>query len=241
MAREFDGSTQFIEAASAVLSGVPLTMACWLNSDSITDNQTVIQIADASSSVNYFSLQALGGIAGDPIRGVMRQSGAINVPVTSTGYLADTWHHICAVFAAADSGAVYIDGGSKGTDTATATPTNLDITSLGVRNTGGTSEFTDGEIAEVAIWNVALTDAEVAQLAAGYSPRLVRPQGLVLYMPLVRELHDIVGRIGMTNTGTTVSDHPPIIYPISPQIEIAVAAIPPVAIASSRLKIGHGR
>lgn len=239
MTREFNGSDQYLEAASAVLAGVPLTMACWFNSDTITATQTLMQIADVSSSVRYFALQAEGAMVGDPLRCLTREGDA-QFAITSTGYSADTWHHACGVFAATNSRAVYIDGGSKGTDTVTRIPTGLDVTSLGVRNTNGTSEFLDGEMAEVAIWNVALTDAEVLQLAAGYSPLLVRPQSLVLYIPLVQEIHDLVGRIGMVNTNTTVSDHPVIINPISAKIGIGTTPVI-TAIASQRLKIGHGR
>lgn len=42
----------------------------------------------------------------------------------------------------------------------------------------------EGDISEVGYWNVALTDADVAVLAKGVSPLLVRPEGLVAYWSL---------------------------------------------------------
>ncbi len=46
------------------------------------------------------------------------------------------------------------------------------------------SYMSDSSVEE-ANWNVALTDAEVAALASGVSPLLVRPENLVRYRPLI--------------------------------------------------------
>ena len=46
----------------------------------------------------------------------------------------------------------------------------------------------NGRIAEVGIWNVALTAEEIASLAKGMTCDKVRPQSLVFYAPLVRNL-----------------------------------------------------
>ena len=80
----------------------------------------------------------------------------------------------------------------------------------------------DGYMAEAAVWNVALTSAEVSVLSKGYSPLLVRPQSIVSYWPLIGRTSpeiDLVGGYGMTlvNAPTTAA-HPRIIYPTSPQV-----------------------
>ena len=65
-----------------------------------------------------------------------------------------------------------------------------------------------GQMAEVGIWNVALTDAEIASLADGMTCDKVRPQSLVFYAPLVRELIDARGGLTITNNNTaTVAAH----------------------------------
>ena len=47
MARLFDDAApQYISASSAVLSGVPITMACWFNSDDAAAVQTLISLTD---------------------------------------------------------------------------------------------------------------------------------------------------------------------------------------------------
>jgi hypothetical protein len=85
-----------------------------------------------------------------------------------------------------------------------------DINNYGLSFGGlaGASIFFSGTIAEVGIWNVALTTAEIASLAKGMTPDKIRPQRLVFYAPLVRDLVDAKGGLTITNNGATVANHP---------------------------------
>lgn len=76
----------------------------------------------------------------------------------------------------------------------------------------GASQFDIGEVAEFAVWNVALSADEARSLARGFRPPLVRPQSLVFYAPLRRGLQDIRdSRTLVKQAGTEVfSDHPPV-------------------------------
>jgi hypothetical protein len=66
-----------------------------------------------------------------------------------------------------------------------------------------------GQIADVGVWNVALTAEEVASLAKGMACDKVRPQSLVFYAPLARDLIDVRGGRTITNNnGATVANHP---------------------------------
>ena len=72
-----------------------------------------------------------------------------------------------------------------------------------------------GRGAEAAIWDVALTDAEVSAYFAGYSPLCLRPENLAWYYDAIRgNRNDRMGNETMTETGTVVEfPHPPgIIY-----------------------------
>jgi hypothetical protein len=101
---------------------------------------------------------------------------------------------------------IYLDGGGSATNTATITPTPANITSLRAGWTGATL---DGCVAEVGVWNAALTAAEVASLAKGMTCDKIRPQNLVFYAPLVRDLIDQKGGLTITNNnGATVATHP---------------------------------
>jgi hypothetical protein len=108
---------------------------------------------------------------------------------------------------------VYLDGGSKGTNTNSVVPSNFDRTQIGFA-AGGTSAL-DGRLAEVAFWDIALSDAEVAMLALGYAPSLVRPDSLIHYWPLLSTTDptpDFVGDSPLDHVGTlSDADHPRII------------------------------
>lgn len=206
-AYDFDGTNQYLEVGSAVVTTEPLTMACWFNLDNTTAGHSLISIG-ANAGNNQFALQARGDIAGDPIR-VFSGSAGTAAALSSTGYSASTWHHAAGVFASTTSRTVYLDGGNSGSDSTSASTTGVDRTRIGARYFSGLGFYTNGRIAEVGIWNAALTTDEIAALAKGISPRLIRPQSLVFYTPLVRDIIDLKGGASVTNTNTaTVADHP---------------------------------
>jgi hypothetical protein len=76
-----------------------------------------------------------------------------------------------------------------------------------------------GRIAEVAIWNAALTDAEVAALASGVRAWMLRPANLKVYAPLWgvgSPEPDYSGNaFHFTVTGAAQADHAPV-APFSP-------------------------
>ena len=71
------------------------------------------------------------------------------------------------------------------------------------------SLFGNGQYAEIGVWHEPLTAAEIASLAKGMTCDKVRPQNLVFYAPLVRDLNDQKGGLVITNNnGATVANHP---------------------------------
>jgi len=69
-----------------------------------------------------------------------------------------------------------------------------------------------GKLAEVAIWNVALTAAEIATLAEGFLPTFIKPESLISYYPLVRDYSDRLGNNSVTESQTvTFAEHTRII------------------------------
>jgi hypothetical protein len=81
---------------------------------------------------------------------------------------------------------------------------------IGARTASGTiGQYHGGQLAEVGVWNVALTAAEVASLAKGMTCDKVRPNALVAYFPLIRDLTEIRGGLAVTNNNSaTVANHP---------------------------------
>ena len=216
MAYEFNGTNQRITAANPI-SDVPFTLACWFNSQRDTNNRCLLQVGDFATSQRC-AIFAGGNVAGDPARMQVQGSTATVTINTSTGWTTNTWNHACGTAKVTGSFpfqefAIYLNAGGKvtGPSNVGAPSSAWSSTSIGVQQTNGninTGTYFDGLIAEAGIWNVALTDDEIASLAKGVTCNLVRPQSLVFYAPLIRELQDIKGGLALTNNnGATVADH----------------------------------
>ena len=206
MAYEFNGSNQSMQTTSIPLSSTPLTIACWFNSDSVTVVQNTITIRGTGAA--YMTIFLRGDLAGDPIQVAIATTGAPSTASSTAGYSANTWNHACAVFSSSTSRSIYLNGANSATNTANAsfTPNNILIGAAG--SGAGTLQFMDGELADIGIWNAALTAAEIASLAKGMTYDKIRPQSLVFYAPLVRDLIDQKGGLAITNNNAaTVAAH----------------------------------
>jgi hypothetical protein len=234
MALDFNGTTQYLSRTSAVVTGYPVTMACWANVDNLTARHGLMQLRRSADGFSDIVLVADGASA-DKIL------AAVEVPpegydaATTAAFTANTWFHAAGVFASDTSRSAFLNGGSKGTDTMSLVLETLNATQIGQwnYNDGVQLNYTNGRIAEAAIWNVALTDAEVSLLALGYSPLFVRPGSLVSYWPIIGRYSpeiDVVGGLGLTlNAAPAVAEHCRIFYPKRK------TAFLPGAVVSSRL------
>jgi hypothetical protein len=103
---------------------------------------------------------------------------------TTAAAALNLWHHMCGVWASATSRSAYLNGGNKATNATNLTPTGMNQTIIGGMLTGTGNREWVGQLDHVAVWNVALTDAEIAALATGISPLQVRSSALVAYVPI---------------------------------------------------------
>jgi hypothetical protein len=207
MAYEF--ATNKFLTASAPITAAPLTVACWFYANNNTTQHALVVLEDAGGT-HRFDLQALGATAGDPIQCAAAAGASSGFARTSTGFSANTWNHACGVQSATTSRTAYLNAGGEITNTADRTPVGISVLKIGAINVNGANaNFMNGLIAEVGIWNAALTAAEVASLAKGMTCDKVRPQNLVFYAPLVRDLVDQKGGLTITNNNSaTVANHP---------------------------------
>jgi hypothetical protein len=207
MAYEFNGTTQRLNTTSTPVAAAPLTLACWFRADDVTTNRCLFELA-TSAGVEGFRLLIAGAIAGDPIFADYVVNSGTNAQTTA-GYTANTFHHAAATFPNNTTVTAYLDGGNSATSTGSAlnpAPTRINIGARFAASSAGL--FMDGRIAEVGIWNAALTAAEIASLAKGMTCDKVRPQSLVFYAPHVRDLIDQKGGLTITNNnGATVANH----------------------------------
>lgn len=208
MARTFSSSTDVLSVSSAVVTAYPFSFACWAYYTTTTaaQNPTWIVVRD-SGFTNYFSLYLQQS---SKKVGCWVQAGASgNGALTTTTATVSTWFHAAAVFTSATSRAAFLNGGGKGTNATSLSPTGMTVTDL--RSTGNTENVAE---AYAAIWNVALSDSDVANLASAVGPRKVKPQNLIRYCPIHGSASpepDLVSSTAWTLTGTAFVA-PPRIY-----------------------------
>lgn len=189
---------------------LPFSIFARFKAQNVTHAHTLLYLQLAGT--NNHRLVAAGDVTNDPIRWITYDGGSDLTAITATGYSADTWHSVIAV-RKINSTAVSIDGNTFGTKTkvsASNTTSYLTISSAGIYRA------IDGDIAEVAIWNLDLSlatyAADVAALAAGVAPQTILPSNLLHYWDLTRGLQDQIGGCTLTAfNDPTVSEHPRVI------------------------------
>lgn len=199
MARTFNGTSGYVSAA--ITPSMPYTFACWFRTTNMTQTKPIIGFNNATGS-RYDQIWFRGAVAGDPIDILSDAGGGQVITRSTSGTSSGVYHHACGVIASATSRKIYLDGGNSATSVTSVAPT---VDTFNVARYPG--EFFAGDIAEAALWTVALTAADVAALAKGASPRLVRPESLQFYAPLIRETVELKG-LAITSSGSTTTDHP---------------------------------
>lgn len=244
MARVFNGSTQYTEATATPISGWPLTIAAWARTSDNASAQSVVSLGTSSGVLDYIDLQFNGSLAGDPIRWLPSNGSAV-ASISTTGYSVNVWHHLAGRSSSNTDHAVFLDGGSKGTNASSLSfPTNVsEVTHGSVWRNDGRFRYLSGSVFWPAIWNVALEDAEIASLAAGVSPLLIRPDSLVYFSPLGGldgdYDNDIVGGLNLTayNSPTWSDDSPSgLIYPSNSLITMGSVFSSPIMLRQIKIQ-----
>lgn len=171
MSRSFDNApNEVLSLSSAPLTVHPVSIAGWFRADDATVSMAILWLGDSSSDSpgkNSWRLLAAGGTAGDPVSALTGHGSGSATASSTTGFTVDTWHHAAGVYSSTSSRSAFIDGGSKGTNTFTREPSGVDALAIGRTDVVSPSTGFLGRVAEVGLWDIALTDAEVAVLAGG--------------------------------------------------------------------------
>lgn len=198
MSYDFDGIDDVIlNTTTSPVTAVPFTISCWFNADTLIGN--LVNVTNSSGS-NAFRLVLLstGSIRANSVNN--------NIGVqsdTTTTCTTGTWNHACGVYASSTSRTAYLNGTAATTNTTSSTPGDITRINIGSRRNNSLNDlFIDARLAEVGIWNAALTSAEITGLSKGVSCGLIRPQSLVFYAPLIRDLKDI-SKTSLPLTNTT--------------------------------------
>lgn len=214
MAYLFNGATHIISRGDAVLQTWPITLHGRIRMTNPGDglDHTIVGLWEAGSN-NGFRLQVeFPGSLTKARCGTKAGGTAANATTTTT--ITDTnWHSVVGEITAANARQVWLDNGGNGSSSTSLTPGTLTKTTAGAYDNGGTlGGNVAHELADVAVWSVALTSDERASLAAGVSPLLIRPDKLEIYLPLMRGGNDYMGG-AFTVTAASVVDHPRVYMP----------------------------
>ena len=208
MAYEFNGTNQYLSTASSPVLNVPITLAFWART-SASANNAAVAIGESGGGTHRQQIQFYTGLISAATVG----SAGASFANSSVNPSSNQWGHAVGVFSAANNRLIYFNGANTGNNTVSNSTNNVNAIYIGARNSNGFGLYFNGDIAEVGVWNAALTPAEIASLAKGMTPDKIRPQSLVFYAPLVRDLIDQKGGLAITNnSAATVANHPRI-YP----------------------------
>lgn len=175
--------------------GTPHTLVAWAKPNNLTGDHRAIRISNANSAANFIA--CAGTSTNDPASAISRTSSAVFYTASSTTtYSTSSWNNVAGVFSATNSRTIYLDAAGSSTNTDTT-----DTSSFTVLLLGAASGTTSVQLCSTAIWSAVLTDAELASLTKGFKPSRIRPQSLVFYAPLTRDLNDIRGGITLTASG----------------------------------------
>lgn len=230
MARVFVRATgNYLETTTFPSVALPFTVVYWFYATDVTNiHYGWSASANIAGNVSYFFLGPRGDVSGDPIHAIAdNEPSGTGIAATSSGYSANTWHHAAGVFSSSTSRSVYLDGGSKVTNTTSASPDSINTMNVGAfYYTNTRFAGFGGRIAYLAMWNVALSDDEIADLGrklngvpCGVHPIRIRPESLVACYPLGGFHGEHDGDIwkdsyNLTPSGTpTWEESPAVIYP----------------------------
>lgn len=170
MAIDFNGTTQYLSASSTLLLDEPIDLIAHASTDNNTAVQGIVSINNTGAANGWFALTSRGDLGGDPVSASKtNDAGGGNAALTSSGFSLTTWEVYAAAFLSNTSRAVYINGGSKGTDATNVTDPTPNSISIGAIVTNALLYGYDGRAAEVYVLNVNMSDSQHAARGKGYS------------------------------------------------------------------------
>lgn len=159
---ELDGANEYIDTSFNATSYFPLTICAWVNIDDTTGVQIIVDQSSGSAGLGLRTNNAA-------IESFWRNGSVINLETIISSYSADSWIYVCVVYDT-NSMVGYMNGAVQ--NSYGSANINLTSANRGIDNTNGLhignqndqiNNHIDAKIAQVKIYNKALTADEITQ------------------------------------------------------------------------------
>lgn len=158
----FNGAA-YVSLPSQPISGAPFSLFCWVKNNTHTQNTNPYIVSLCSNSSAAYFISGDGAkllvCAGSPT------TGAKCVASATMPFSVAAWHHVGFTYDGTTL-TMYIDGAAV----STSADTGWSVASADYRfgNMRGNSDFLNGALKQVVVYNSALSAAQVSQLYAAY-------------------------------------------------------------------------
>lgn len=152
---DFDGTNDRVAIGAAGVTMAPLTISAWVNVVDFSANRTYVAIHSASGSRFLLYSQHFFVTNG----GAFSQATLPSTPPTNT------WFHLVAIESSTSTRKIVYNAATEATATGTIVPSGINAVQIGADSSSGVAQFfQNGRIGEVAIYNRALSSAEVLDI-----------------------------------------------------------------------------
>jgi hypothetical protein len=212
MAWSYNGGT---DKAYWTVPGAPVNAGCvafWIKTTQTTTNTALVTYWNSTSRFGWGIL--LNNTA-NKITAAGYASSAQQVSIAGTTTVNDgNAHHVAFNFNRSSGGPnqLFVDGVSQGSPVNSGATWNPGTTGFVIESGKQQDAFWAayvGKIWEMGHWGAQLSSDEIAALAKGFSPKLIRPSALGAYMPLVRDAHEVRAGLAIPTLGLVgaAADH----------------------------------
>ncbi len=208
MGRTFNGSSDYLKRATAVITAAPFTVAVWFKPTVGTAVRTLWSFGDTAGDSDYFRAvyDETAGRLDFQARHVSTYTASV------TGTTEGAWNHAAMVAASSTSRTAYVNGTAGTPETTSVAPVSIDAVAVGRLERAAPVHYFGGDIAHFAIWNIALSGANISSLAAGANPQAIENANLVAYWTITGTASpevDLINAYELAVTGTSASaDNP---------------------------------
>jgi hypothetical protein len=159
-AYQLDGTDDYVDVGSNTGEGSNLTVSAWINLNSLPSSG----FTTINTKRRVAALSIDGGSGGE-LHGNMGDGSSWGNSVNGSVLSTNEWIHIAAIYNSSDKLVLYQNGEEDArTSQSISIGSNSNARGIGAKYKSGWTNFLDGRIADVRIYNHALTPSEVQYL-----------------------------------------------------------------------------